>query len=327
MVAIGDLNGSVEALLRVLRGLKLVTRDDNWRARGTHLIQVGDMFNRGGTGRDCFELLLKLQKQATAKASRVSILLGNHEVMTALGNEAYCSVEEYLSFATEAQRKAWPGRVTKATRRIYRDHPPGGPVSPLAPRVEAWKAINAPGQAAMRRALGPRGKLGLAMRKLPIAVIAQDCVFSHAPLSPRWARLGIDGLGEACARAWDEGPSFYSDLPKNGIFYDTNGPHWNRRLVKSETQATRRQVASSLKHLGVSRMAVGHTMTKNIPGGVDGSILLRHGGSIACIDVGLGLGNPGPCAALVIDDGVGSEWTPAHTRRLWGRRRKRTSQS
>jgi len=321
VVAIGDLNGSVEALLRVLRGLKLVTRDDNWRARNTHLIQVGDMFNRGGSARACFELLLKLQEQATAKGSRVTILLGNHEVMTALGNEAYCSVDEYLSFATAAQRKAWPGKVAKAMGRIYRDHPPGGPISPLTPRVEAWKAKNAPGQTAMRKALGPRGKLGRAMRKLPIAVVAQDCVFSHAPLTPRWAKLGIDGLAEACARAWEDGPSFYSDLPKRGLFYDTHGPQWNRRMVVSETRATKRQLASSLQHLGVSRMAVGHTMTKNIPGGIDGSIALRHKGAMVCIDVGLGRGTPGPCTALLIDDGAGSEWTPTQTRRLWGRKR------
>jgi hypothetical protein len=317
VVAIGDLNGSLEALLGILRGLKLIDRNNSWKARGTHLIQVGDLFNRGGTARESLELLLKLQEQAPAKKSVVTVLLGNHEVMTALGNEAYCSVGEYLSFATQAQRNAWPGKVSKAMGRIYRDHPAGGPIAPLQPRVEAWKAMHAPGQAAMRRALGPRGKLGRSLRKLPTAIVESGCVFVHAPLTPRWARLGIAGLNAATAEAWADAPAFYRDLPERGIFRDTNGPHWNRRLVTSASAAARKQFTTSLKHLGAARMVVGHTMTQHIQGGKTGVISLRQGGKLVCIDVGLGRGTLRPCTALLIEDGAGREWTPAATRTLW----------
>jgi hypothetical protein len=317
VVAIGDLNGSLETLLRILRGLRLVGRDDRWLARNTHLVQVGDLFNRGGGGRAALELLLALQKQAPDRKSRVSVLLGNHEVMTALGNEAYCTVEEYMSFATPAQRRAWPAKVNKAMRRIYGEHDVGGPIRPLAPRVEVWKIENAPGQAAMRRSLGAGGRLGRSLRKLPIVLKIGDSVFSHAPLTPRWARMGITGLNEATSLAWNAAPSFYRDLPRRGILSDTNGPLWNRRLVKSTSAQTRQQLAGSLRHLGAKRMIVGHTMTRHIKGGKDGVIKLRQRGRVVCIDVGLGRGNPGPSTALLIEDGAGYEWTPNQTRQLW----------
>jgi len=317
VVAIGDLNGSHETLLAILRGLRLIGREEQWVARNTHLIQLGDLFNRGGGAKPAIELLLQLQKDAPARKSKVSVILGNHEVMTALGNEAYCSVDEYLSFATETQRRAWPAKVHKAMRQIYRDHPRGGPILPLHPRLDAWKINNVPGREAMRRALGPRGRLGRSLRKLPVALMVGQSVFSHAPLTPRWARLGIDGLNAEAQEAFRDAPSFYRDLPKGSILESANGPLWNRSLVKSKSTRSRQQLQRSLDLLGARRMIVGHTMTRHIKGGKDGIIKLCQRGKVVCIDVGLGRGRPRPRTALLIEDGAGYEWTPNGTRRLW----------
>lgn len=317
VVAIGDLNASLEALQNILRGLHLVNRKGEWTARNTHLVQLGDIFNRGGGARAALEWLLRLKKEAPLRGSEVTVMLANHEVLTAMGGEAYCSEEEYLSFATAAQRHAWPGKVQKATRAIYQDHPKGGPILPLSPRVAVWRALNAPGQSAMRRALGPRGRLGKAIRRLPVALQIGDTVFSHSALTPRWARLGIDGLNEAALQLWKEAPNFYNDLPKKSMFRDEHGPLWNRDLVVGSSAKVRQQLGSSLKRLGARRMVVGHTMTRHLKGGADGVILSRHRGRIVCIDVGLGRGTPGPCTALLIEDGQGFEWTPDSKRALW----------
>lgn len=318
VVAIGDLNASLATLQNILRGLRLVNRQGEWTARNTHLVQLGDIFNRGGGARAALEWLLRLQKEAPLRGSEVTILLANHEVMTAMGVEAYCSEEEYLSFATAAQRRAWPGKVQRAMRTIYQDYPKGGPILPLNPRVAAWRAVNAPGQFAMRRALGPRGRLGRAIRRLPVAVQIGDTVFSHSALTPRWAKLGIDGLNEAAQELWDEAPSFYNDLPAKSMFRDEHGPLWNRALVAGNWTKVHQQLSFSLKKLGARRMVVGHTMTRHLKGGTDGVILSRHRGRVVCIDVGLGRQMPGPCTALLIENGQGFEWTPNSKRVLWG---------
>lgn len=317
IVAVGDLNGDAGVLEHILRGLAIVDRSLRWKAPRTHLIQIGDVFNRGGGAKEAFELLMALQSQAAQRGGKVSVLLGNHEVMTALGNEAYCTAEEYLAFASEAQQQRWPGRVHRAMRRLYRDHPPGGPILPLGPRLEAWKIANVPGRAAMRRALGPKGKLGRAIRELPVAVKDGDCVFVHASLSPVWARKGIDGLNRAARDAWAAAPSFERKVPAGSILRAPKGPLWNRELAMESGVRVGEQLRRALTALSAKRMVIGHSMTEHLPGGQRGRIHLRHRGKLVCIDVGLGRTTPSPCTALVIDGQGGWEWTPEAKRPLW----------
>ena len=317
LVAIGDVHGAFEILFEILRGLQLVDRRQKWIGKSTHLIQLGDLFNRGGGARDAIGLLQDLQRQAPACQGRVTVLLRNHEVMTSLRNEAYCTVEEYLAFATQKEQRAWPQRVKRAAQDILRGHPPGGPILPLHPRLANWMVENVPGKSNLRRTLRPRGQIGRAIRQFPIAVVDHNCVFVHAPITPRCARLGVDGLNGAARKAWKEAPEFYRDLPQKGIFNDKNGPLWNRALIERDTAKTRRQLERALFHLGARRMIVGHHFTGRIPGGTMGRIASRHQGRLVCIDVGLGRIAPSPRTALVIEDGVAIEWTPAASRVLW----------
>ncbi|MEM9490872.1 MAG: metallophosphoesterase, partial [Myxococcota bacterium] len=321
VVAIGDLNGAFDVLCEILLGTGVIDRDERWRGGRTHLIQIGDIFNRGGGARAAFELLGALTPRAAAAGGRVTVLLGNHEVMTALGNEAYCTADEYLAFASVRQRRTWPGRVSRAQSTLYRDHPDGGPIEPLAPRLEAWKISNVPGRAAMRRALGPRAKLGRALRQLPVVTRSAGCLFCHGGLTPRWARLGIDGINQRAAQAWAEAPPFFRDLPRTSLFTASRGPLWNRDYALRDNVRVRNQLTRALDQLGAKRMVVGHTQTRHVAGGEPGRIALRHDDRLVCIDVGLGCGDPSPCTALVIAAGEGREWTPDGERVLWRDRR------
>ncbi len=313
VVAIGDLNASWSAWTTITQGLGLITESGGWSGADTHLIQLGDVFNRGPGARRYFQELPELQRQAAQAGGRITQLLGNHEVLTVLGVEAWCTADEYLAWATEEERAAWPGRVAERNSYLLAVPPPGI-VLPLAPQLEAWKALNAPGRAAMRADLGPEGQVGALVRSLPLAVVDQGCLFTHAPLTPRWARLGLDGLNERVARAWQEAAPFYRALPRKGLFRATQGPLWNRQLAVKETTRERRQVARTLALLGVDRMVTGHTQTESLPGGSPGEILGRHQDRLWCIDVSLGAARP---AALVIDDSGGWQWSPDGRWDLW----------
>src|SRR6186713_3120242 len=170
VIAIGDLNGAYDVLVDLLRGTGLVNRKLDWSGKHDELVQMGDLFNRGGGAAQALRLLLKLRRQARQVGGKVTILLGNHEVMTALRHEGYCTEEEYLSFASAAERRAWPARVRLAMRRLIRQRPKGV-LLPIGPRLEAWKVEHAPGRAELRRALGPRAPLGRALRALPVAYV------------------------------------------------------------------------------------------------------------------------------------------------------------
>ena len=313
IVAVGDLNGAYDALEAILRGTRLVDARRRWIGGRAELVQVGDIFNRGDGARDAFELLLRLKKEAAAEGGRVVMLLGNHEVMVALRNEAYCTEEEYLSFASTRERRSWPLRVRRALRRILRDHAPRGPILPLGPRLDAWKVLNVPGRSGMRRALGPHGRLGRVIRGLPVAYTAGGTVFVHAGLTPAWARRGVEGLNQAARQAWGAAGTFYAGHSRRGIFRNPAGPLWNRTLAEGSDS---RALTRSLELLGARRMVVGHTQTAHL-GGTPGRIMLRHGGRLVLVDVGLRGGDISKRAALVIEGTSGWEWTEGGTRLLW----------
>jgi hypothetical protein len=258
---IGDLNGADDALREILRGTGLIDARERWTGGSAELVQVGDLFNRGGGARQALTLLQALRRPALKAGGRVTVLLGNHEVMTALGNESYCTEAEYLSFASAAERRAWPVRVERAASRLYRALSPRGRVLPFEPRLSAWRALNAPGQAEMRRALGPRSTLGKALRSLPVAYQRGDVVYVHACLTSDWAELGIDGLNEAAREAWAERPSRYMRLAKKGVLRSNDGPLWNRSLVVRGREAAA-ELTRSLRALGAKRMVMGHTPQK-----------------------------------------------------------------
>ncbi len=303
IVAVGDLNGADDALEAILRGTRLVDARGRWIGGSSELIQMGDIFNRGPGARRAFERLLKLRQEAARAGGRVTVLLGNHEVMMVLRNEAYATAEEYLSFATPAERKAWPARVNRAVLRILNDHGPRGPILPIGPRIEAWKITNAPGRAAMRRELGAKGRLGKIIRTLPIAHVAGGAVFVHAGLLPGWALGGVEILNLMGRDAWRTA-RFYGSLPRTHLFRNGAGPLWNRSIAEGNDA---RALQQTLDMLGVRRMVVGHTQTEHL-GGDKGRVLLRQKDRLVCVDVGLRAGDVSSHAALVLQGASGWQW-------------------
>jgi len=320
VIAIGDLNAAYDVLIDLLRGTGLVNRKLDWSGKGDELVQMGDLFNRGGGAAQALRLLLKLQRQARQAGGKVTILLGNHEVMTALGHEGYCTEEEYLAFASAAERRAWPARVSRAMRRLIRQRP-HGIVLPIEPRLEAWKIEHVPGRTELRRALGPRHVLGRALRALPVAYVTAQTLFVHAGLVPAWARGGVEGLNQQARECWAARVNLWS-LPKKSLFRSGTGPLWDRSLARGGPQA-RRELRETLELLGAQRMVIGHTQTASLPRGRHGQILVTAAGRLIAVDVGLSSSQRTASAALIIEGERGYEWTAEGTRLLWTRKRAR----
>ena len=321
VIAIGDLNGAHDVLVDILRGTGLVNRKLDWTGKRDELVQMGDLFNRGGGAAHALRLLLRLQRQARRAGGNVTILLGNHEVMTALRHEAYCTEDEYLSFASAAERRAWPARVRRAMRRLIRQRPKGI-VAPIEPRLEVWKMEHVPGRAELRRALGPRATLGRALRALPVAYVTSQTLFVHGGLLPAWARWGVDGLNQMARECWAAARHNLWSLPKRSLFRNSAGPLWDRSLVRGGPRASR-DLGQTLGLLGAERMVVGHSQTASLPRGREGRVLVMAAGRLIDVDVGLGSRQRNLSAALIIEGERGYEWTPMGTTLLWNRRSAR----
>ena len=315
LVVIGDLNGAADALRGILHGTGLTDQNGRWTGGATELVQMGDVVNRGGGARRAIELLVRLRREARAVGGDVTVLLGNHEVMIALGNESYCTEAEYLSFATARERATWPARVRRATLRLARQHPPGGPIAPIAPRVEAWKLDHVPGRAALRRSVSPDGRIGRWIRALPVVIRRGDTVLVHAGLTRDWAAPGLDALAARARAEWGRRPGFIRDLPRRALLRAADGPLCDRSLARGVGPDAERHLAEVLALVGARRLVVGHSETRTLPGGAPGRVLSRFGGRLLCVDVGLSEATAHR-AALVLAGGCAWQWTPAGVDRL-----------
>lgn len=94
IVAVGDVHGDFDQFVRTLRAAKVINEKNDWIAGKTHLVQIGDVLDRGPDSRNAMDLLMKLEKQAPKVGGAVHALIGNHEAMVLLGDLRYVSSAE-----------------------------------------------------------------------------------------------------------------------------------------------------------------------------------------------------------------------------------------
>ena len=145
VVAVGDVHGSYGEFLAVLRLAGIIDQRDRWAGGKAHLVQTGDILDRGTETRPVMELLMRLEGEASKAGGRVHALLGNHEFMNVLGDLRYVSREEYKAFEVPSSRREWD--------RFYRSN--SG-----AARQRAKAAKQAFDEAAFRRGFEEEAPLG-----------------------------------------------------------------------------------------------------------------------------------------------------------------------
>jgi len=101
IVAVGDVHGDFEQFAKTLRAAGVVDARNDWAAGKTHLVQLGDVLDRGPDSRQAMDLLMKLEEQAAKAGGRVHALLGNHEAMVLAGDWRYLHPGEIKAFGSE----------------------------------------------------------------------------------------------------------------------------------------------------------------------------------------------------------------------------------
>jgi hypothetical protein len=78
---VGDPQGWLSPLQRILRENCLVDADGTWSAGAATLVVVGDLVDRGPDGLGVIDLLMRLQTHAPRHGGRVVVLVGNHDIL------------------------------------------------------------------------------------------------------------------------------------------------------------------------------------------------------------------------------------------------------
>ena len=172
VVAVGHLHGDYEGFVSVLRSAGLLDNDGNWAGGKTHLVQTGDILDRGPGSRKIMDLLMQLEKQAKAADGMVHSLIGNHEAMNVYGDLRYVTKEEFAA---------------------YVDGKAAGNGDPVHP----------PGYAEHRGAFGPKGVYGKWIRGNNAVIQINNTLFLHGGISPKYADTGIRKRStSACGTSW-----------------------------------------------------------------------------------------------------------------------------
>ena len=80
IVVVGDLHGAYDNFVKILKQTGLVDDLLQWKGGKTHLVQMGDILDRGDRARDIFDLLIRLEESAKSAGGFVHVLIGNHEI-------------------------------------------------------------------------------------------------------------------------------------------------------------------------------------------------------------------------------------------------------
>jgi hypothetical protein len=102
LFVVGDVHGEYETLTAVLRNAGLIDRDGQWSGGRSHLVFLGDLFDRGEEVTRTLWFIYGLERQAEAVGGRVHVVLGNHEIMVLTNDLRYVAAKElYIAQAHE----------------------------------------------------------------------------------------------------------------------------------------------------------------------------------------------------------------------------------
>lgn len=260
-MAIGDVHGAYERFVEILKVAGLVDGQLRWIGGAAHLVQTGDVVDRGADSRSALDLLRRLQKDAPRAGGAVHPLLGNHEVARMLGDMRYAVAGEYHAFVGDRSEEIRQNYVRQASsisrEQLLRDTPPGF--------VE------------LRIAFGRDGDYGKWLRTLDTTVRINDIVFLHGGISPSTAAMSCDEINATVRREIGSDIDKTRSAPLSTLAAREDGPLWYRGLM----QMAEADADSILAKQKAKTIVVGHTVTQT------GRITMRFGGKLIAIDTGM----------------------------------------
>lgn len=278
IVAVGDLHGDYGNYLATLRAAGLIDRKDKWAGGNTHLVQTGDIPDRGPDTLKIIEHISKLARQAERKGGRVHSLIGNHEAMNMYGDLRYVHEGEYAAFATRNSEVLRDRYYELYLQALSMQDPEGFAALPENYR-EKWNIEHPLGWVEHRQAWDPTlkaaGEYARWVLERKVAIRINDTLFLHGGISGFYCRNTLDWITERVMA----GLKNY-DPAAPGIIEDEFGPLWYRGLSGVEPEAAAETVDAILAHHGVARIVVGHTPTSGV-------IWPQYGGRVVMIDTGI----------------------------------------
>jgi hypothetical protein len=266
VVAIGDVHGAYDRFVEILKIAGVIDSELRWSGGRTHVVQVGDILDRGDDSRKALDLIRRLERPAQSAGGAMHALLGNHEVARMLGDLRLVSAGEYAAFAT-------PNSVTTRDGYLKSLGPSAGDRDELTRQMPL-------GFVEMRQAFGRDGDYGRWLRQLPVTAKIDGILFLHGGISPAVAPLGCEAINDQVRRELTSDLEKTRANPLASLAARADGPLWYRGLAQ-EPDSFAPQITDILLKARARAIVVGHTVTQS------GRITTRFDGRVIQIDTGM----------------------------------------
>lgn len=290
-VAVGDVHGDYENFFQVLRQAGIVNRRGNWIADDTHLVQMGDLPDRGPDTDKAIDLLKKLERQAERRGGRVHVLIGNHEAMNMLGDLRYVHPGEYQAFVNRNSarlRERYYEAVVASRQAADAEFEADAEFRAL------WEEQVPLGYVEHRLTWSPEGDYGSWVLGHNAVIKIDRVLFVHGGVGPEVLNLTLDDINAGVREELLQGEA--GQFADPGLATSEQGPLWYRGLASTEESLEAAHVDAALARYDVDHIVVGHT-----PG--LGTIVPRFDGKVLVIDSGISGYYGGHLASLTIEDG------------------------
>jgi len=311
VIAIGDIHGDYDNYIATLRDAGVIDRRGRWAAGKTHVVQVGDIPDRGPDTLKIIKHLQKLEKQATKAGGHLHVLIGNHEYMNIVGDLRYVHPGEYDAFRTRGSKKIqdnYYAFVVKTMKERYEAQRAEGlevaePVFDDAFKNQ-WYEDFPLGYVEHRLAWQAGGEIFGWVTHHNTVIRINNTLFLHGGLS---TALLPRSISEINARIRAELRRQTSEAPPLGE--SDTGPLWYRGLARAPETTEKENLEKVLRHFGAERVVLGHTPDLNV-------ITPRFGGAVVIVDTGISAYYGGHRASLLLEDGVATARHGEHTQAL-----------
>ncbi|MBE3124804.1 MAG: metallophosphoesterase [Acidobacteria bacterium] len=327
IVAVADLHGDYDRFIFILTqpGVGVLDEELHWVAGKTHLVQLGDIMDRGPDARKIFNLLIRLEKEAAAVGGMVHALIGNHEEMNIAGISLdypnYVTVEQFVDFLPESYRKAKEAEYLKTLSPEERKTAEEGglDVATDGSLASFWREILDRRDPEARKAyvLGFNDAYGDWLLQKNVIIKINDVIFVHGGVSEAFSKWPLREINTVMRTELEffqgrmRDPQQYRHPFKPKIVYNPDSPLWSRGLAKGSEESARSEIDRILANLGARAMIIGHNFFRFNSGSspvVEKKNVARFQDRVWIMDTGISAIYGGIPSALIIDHGEFRVW-------------------
>lgn len=306
IIAIGDLHGDYEHFITILKNedIKLIDDRGHWIGGKTHLVQIGDVLDRGDKAKDIFNLIKSLEKEAAEAGGMVHMLIGNHEEINIMGYyfdyPDYWTIAQFLDFLPDDYKK-------KKEREFKKRTEDSGNID-----AEWLKLMKEPGEGRDNYNMNFNWLYGRWIAEEHNAVIKiNDTVFVHGGISEKYSTWKLKDINNLYYKEFQD-HFRREDQVENyraKIIFNPEGPLWYRDLAVWAEQPFASQVNKILANLGAKQIVIAHTpIIQDVPS--------RFGYKVWLVDTGISSAYRragGFLSALIIENGnLPHRWMPKY---------------